>query len=187
MKTIIVLLLSCFLFASCLKKNRTDIEKHEEDGLKMCNQETAGSQQQMSSASYVFDIESFMYINEFPKTIADIKVLYPNVSFEERMSESIGEGPMGNYAYSLDSPYIKFGFWGDSIEEAILYTVDIFHTDYQCKPIQVIGMAIEELESVSGVKINRDKFIAIYNQFFEGLIIRTNDGIVQSYSIIGAL
>jgi len=190
MKAITVIVLSCILFSACLKKDNSNGKKPEERQ-KILFQETFGQEVQKPDTSYLFDIDSFKYINEFPRTITGIKEMYPDEPFEESVFEITGseitgkwEGPPGKYMYILRSADIRFDFFGDTDEEANLYAVDIFNSNYQCKSIQVIGMSTEELERVSGRKLNSDKNIAIYTKLYDGLIIKTKDGFVQSYSII---
>ena len=52
--------------------------------------------------------------------------------------------------------------------------------------MQVIGMTAEELVNLSGKKLDLDRKIEIYTELY-GLIIRTKDGTVQSYSIVAQL
>ena len=66
---IIVLLLSCFLLSVCLKKvdsidKRTEIGKYG-----VLDKKTFIPEIQKPDASYVFDIDSFNYLDEFPRTI----------------------------------------------------------------------------------------------------------------------
>ena len=183
MKTITILMISCFLFSFCSKNKESKTEEIQEAR----NQETYIQEVQTVSVSYVFDIDSFKYLDEFPSTITDIKAMYPNEAFIEEMSEYTGRYREGKYWYALTSPSIQFHFWGDSFEEAKLYDVEIFKTEYQCQTIQIIGMLAEELEIMSGEKLTRDKTIVIYNETHDGLTITTKDGIVQSYLILGAL
>jgi len=180
MKTIAVLLLVSFLFSSCSKRDYSNTEKQE-----VLSQEISGQETRIPDASYVFDITSFKYIDEFPRTITGIKAMYLDESFEEKVLEITGkfDGPAGKYMYLLRTPDIRFDFFGDTAEEAILCSVDIFNSNYQCESMQVIGMPAEELERVSGLKLNLDKNIAIYNELHNGLIITTKGGFVQSYSI----
>jgi hypothetical protein len=188
MKTIAVLLLSCFLLFSCSKKDNSNRGTQGEEKLEALSQEKVIQEIQIPDVSYVFDIDSFKFLNEFPRTIAGIKAMYPDEVFEERTVESKGGGKsmhLGNYAYFLKSPNIQLGYWGDTIEDAILFELDIFTPEYQCETMQVIGMGAEELERVSGKKLTLDKTIAIYTELHEGLIISTKEGIVQSYTILG--
>ena len=187
MKTIAILLVSCLLFSSCLKKENLNEKRTEEEKQEVLSQETLGQEvQKIETSSYVFDIDSFKYLDEFPRTINGIKEMYPNESFEEKVSKRLGKSiHIGEYAYSLNSPNIQFGFWGDTTEEAILFTVEIFNSDYQCENMQVIGMSAEELEFVSNRKLNLDKNIIIYTESHDGLIIMTKNGIVINYLIVG--
>ena len=188
MKPITIIIFGCILFSACLKKDNPNGEKPEEKQ-EILFQETLGQEAQKPDASYVFSIDSFKYIDEFPRTITGIKTMYPDEPFEEKMFEITErfDGPPGKYMYSLRSPDIRFDFYGDTDEEASLYAVDIFNLNYQCKSMHVIGMPVEVLERVSGLRLNLDKNIAIYTELHDGLIIKTKDGFVQSYSIIAPL
>ena len=186
MKTIAVLLLSCLLIASCLKKNNSNAESKKE-GQEALFHETLEQETQKPDDSYVFDIDSFMYLEEFPKTIAGIKAMYPDEPFEEKTSKNDLKGFNGSYWYLFSSPNIRFSFLGDTMEGADLCIVVITNKNYQCKNVQVIDMAAEELERVSGKKLTLDKTIAIYSKSDDGLIIKTEDGIVRSYTILGSL
>ena len=174
MKPVIVLLIFTML-ASCSKKVYSE------------SQPDAPSQETHNQyASFVFDIDLFGFLDEFPRSIAGIKAMYPDEGFEEKTFVNTGKGPLGEYAYTLRTSNIYFNFWGDTIEDAILLGVEIFNPDYQCKTMRIIGMPAEELESLSGKKLTLDKTIVIYTELY-GLIIRTKDGIVQNYLIIEQL
>ena len=177
MKTIAIVLLAFALFSSCSKKNYSREEKQE-----TLNHEESPTPE----ALYVFDIDSFKYLDEFPRSIAGIKALYPDEDFKERVSENTGKGPLGEYIYSLTSSNIQFIFWGDSIDEANLLVVEIFNAEYQCRTIKVIGMSAEELEHLSGKKLTRDKTIVISTELYV-LTFETKEGVVQNYFIIAQL
>jgi len=182
MKSFIFLFLCSFLLASCLEKKDSKEGEQEEERQDIPNQEMLAQEAQKPDVSYVFDIDSFKYLDEFPRTIAGIKTIYPDEPFEERAFETNVKG-MGDYAYSVRSPNIWFGFWGDTIEAADLKTVEIFNPDYQCKSMQVIGMAVNDLEKISDEKLKPDGNIKIYTERYF-LSIRTKDGIVQNYLIM---
>jgi len=172
----VTILLIVTMLVSCSKKVYSDK-----------NQPDAPSQEtQNTDTSFVFDIDSFGFLDEFPRSIAGIKAMYPDEGFEEKTFVNTGKGPLGDYAYTLRTSNIYFDFWGDTIEEANLLAVEIFNPKYQCKTIQVIGMPAEKLESLTGKKLTLDKTIVIYTELY-GLIISTKDGIVQSYLIIEQL
>ena len=187
MKTFAILLMSCLLFVSCSKKDSLNEEKHGEGGQEVFGQEMLAQEVEKSKVFYLFDIESFKFIDEFPSTIDGIKALYPSENFEEDTIEHSVKGYLGKYAYTLKSPNIRFSFIGDTMEEAYLQIVVILNAEYQCKVMQIIGMSTEELENVSSKKLTRDKTIAIYSEKDDGLIIETQDGIVQSYTILRAM
>ena len=195
----IIMLLIFFLFASCspkddLAKNQPDLSYQEEQGLSYqekqdtsYQEEQGTSYQEKQASSYIFDIDSFGFLEEFPSSILEIKAMYPDEDFEERTFESNGRGvPLGDYAYTLRSDNIHFSFWGDTIEDATLQVVEIFNPQYQCKPMQVIGMPSEELVNLSGKKLDGDRKIAIFTELY-GLTIQTKNGIVQSYLVIRQL
>jgi hypothetical protein len=186
MKAIIVLLLSCFLFSACSKKDYSNTEKHEEEKQEVVSQETIDKEAQNPDISYVFDIDSFLFLDEFPKAVADIKALFPDEHFEEKTFENDVKGLFGEYVYSLYTANIRFGFWGDTIEEAVLLTSEIFNSEYQCKSMQIIGMPVKDLENVSGNKIDRDKKINISNGLYV-LSIKTDGNTVKSYTILREL
>jgi len=173
-------IIAAVVFTTCRNpKDSLKEEKQLEEQQKIFLQEA-----QKFDISYVFDIDLFMYLDEFPRTIVGIKEMYQNESFEEKVYERIGKtGPPGNFVYSLDSPNIQFGFWGNSHEEAILYAVDIFNPSYQCKSVQVLGMTVEELENVTGQKLARDGILRVSTDSYT-LSIKTKDGIVNTYTII---
>jgi hypothetical protein len=175
LKTLTILLLIALLL-SCSKKvyqERTDDIQPDPSGQEIQNIET----------TFVFDIDSFKFLDEFPKTIAEIKTMYPDEDFEESISANSWKHPVGDNFYMLKSSNINFVFLGDTIEEAILCIVEIYNTKYQCKSMQVIGMPIEELENASGEKLTRDKTVVIFTPLY-GLTISTKDGVVQNYLII---
>jgi hypothetical protein len=173
MKTIVVLLISCFLLSFCSKRDNSNEEKQEVLSHEILDQKT-----KKPDISYVFDIESFRSLEEFPKTIEGIKTMYPNEPFEEEISENKLKGFVGAYWYLLKSSNIEFYFLGDSIDVAMLNIVIIFQPDYQCKTMQIIGMSAKELENVSGEKLTRDGAISIYTELYV-LYIETQDGIVK--------
>jgi len=173
MKTITVLLLACFLFSSCSKNEYSNMEKQKEATLS-------------PDAFYVFDIDSFLFLDEFPKTIADIKALFLEEHFEEKIFENDVKGLLGKYVYSLYSTNIRFGFWGDTKEEAVLLTSEIFTSKYQCDTMQIIGMSVKDLENISGKKIDPDKKINISNGLYV-LSIKTDGNTVKSYTILREL
>ena len=186
MKTIAVMVLSCILFSACQKKYYSDDGKQEEDYIELPGQEILDQKTQIPDAIYVFDIDSFLFLDEFPKTIADIMVLFPDEHFEEKTFENDVKGLMGEYVYSLYSANIRFGFWGDTIDEAVLLTSEIFNQEYQCKSMQIIGMSVKDLENVSGKKIDPDKKINISNGLYV-LSIKTDGNTVKSYTILREL
>ena len=186
MKALTVFLLICSLFASCSKKDYSNERNQADENQETLTQEAGILEAEVSNTSYVFDIDSFRYLEEFPKTIEDIKGMYPEELFEESIFENTGKGPMGDYAYTLRSPNIWFSFWGNTVEEANLLVVEIFSKEYQCKSIQVIGMSVEELERISGKKLTPEKNVRIYTELYI-LVIETGDGIVQSYKILASL
>jgi hypothetical protein len=196
MKPIIILLIF-FLFISCsskedLAKNLPDLSYQEEqDTSDLFDQEEQNTSdlldQEEQDTSYIFDIDTFGFLEEFPFSILEIKAMYPDENFEERTSESDGRGvPLGNYAYTLRSDNIHFYFWGNTIEDAALKVVEVINPQYQCKTMQVIGMTAEELENLSGKKLDLDKKIIIFTKLYS-LTIQTKDGTVQSYTIVAQL
>ena len=174
MKPVIILLIFTLL-GSCSKKVYPESQP-----------DAPGQETQKQYTSFVFDIDSFGFLDEFPRSIAGIKAMYPDEGFEETTFVNTGKGPLGKYAYTLRTSNIYFIFWGDTAEEAGLNVVEIFDSKYQCKTMQIIGMPVSELESLSGQKINRDKRIIIYTDLY-GLSISTDGNIVQSYVIIKQL
>jgi len=186
MKTIAVLLLFCFLFCSCSKKDYPNTEKQKEEKHEVLSQEILDQETQSPDVSYVFDIDSFTFLDEFPKTIADIKALFPDENFEEKTFENDVKGLLGEYVYSLFSTNIRFGFWGDTTEEAVLLTSEIFTPKYQCNTMQIIGMPVKDLENVSGYKIDLDKKVNISNGLYV-LSIKTDGNTVKSYVILREL
>jgi len=184
---IIAMLLSCFMFISCSKKNNLNGVKQAEEKQVFLSQNVPDQEEQKTSLydeKYIFDIDSFKYLDEFPRSITGIKEMYPDENFEERITESNMKGlPIGKYIYSLDSTNIQFGFWGDTVEEAKLDVVHIYNQKYQCKAMQVIGMSVSKLESVSGKKLTPEKDICIYTEEYI-LVIETQNDIVSSYAII---
>jgi len=186
MKAIIVLLLVCFLFSSCSKKDYSNTEKHEEENQEVVSQETINKETQVTDTSYVFDIEAFLFLEEFPLSISEIKDMYPNENFEEKTSTSEIKGLSEKNWYSLESQDIIFDCMGKTIDEAILYVVEIFTSKYQCNTMQIIGMPVNDLENVSGNKIDRDKKINISNGLYV-LSIKTDGNTVKSYTILREL
>lgn len=168
-----------------IEARQTDY-KLEDHNLDRINEEIYDQEQDKTCNTFVFNIDSFKFLDEFPRTIAGIKSMYPNEFFTEdtfeRLSRSIH---LADYKYSLNSPNIQFEFWGDTKDEAILYTVEIFNSEYQCKNMQVIGMTKNELEQLSNQKANKDNNITVYTKSDDGLIVRTKGGIVQNYLIVG--
>jgi hypothetical protein len=192
MKTIVVLLISCFLLSFCSKRDNPNEEKQktisqEPVGQEIQEPEVSYTLEELEAlrASYVFDIDSFRFINEFPRTIAGIKAMYPDEPFEEKISKNTLKGYLGDYVYSLISPNIEFIFWGNSIDDAVLNIVEIFQPNYQCKTMQIIGMSVKYLENISGKKLTMENNIRIYTDptlYF--LVIETQDGIVSNYAIV---
>jgi len=186
MKAITVLLLCCFLFFSCLKKDYSNTEKQEEVKQEAFSQEIIDQGTQNPDASCVFDIESFRFLEEFPRTMEEIKTFFPNENFEEKTFENDVKGLEGNNVYSLLSENIRFGLWGDTTEDAVVLTVEIFTPKYQCATMQIIGMPVKDLESLSGNKLNLDKKIIISTDLYV-LSITTDGSIVKSYTILRQL
>jgi len=186
MKTITVLILACFLFSSCLKKDYSNTEKQEEEKQEVLSQETLDQETRSPDTSYVFDIESFRFLDEFPWPISEVRAMYPDENFEEKTSTSEIKGLLGENWYSLESQDITFDYLGENIEEAILYIVEIFTPKYQCDTMQIIGMPVEYLESLSGNKLNRDKKVNISTDLYV-LSITTDGNTVKSYTILRQL
>jgi len=186
MKTIIVLLLCCFLFSSCSKRDYSNSEKQEEEKQEVLSQEILDQDTQIPTAYYVFDIESFRFLEEFPLSISDIKATYPDENFEEKASTSEIKGLSEKNWYSLESQNIIFDCMGKTIDDAILYVVEIFTPKYQCDTMQIIGMPVKNLESISGHKIDPDKKINISNGLYV-LSITTDGNNVKSYLILREL
>jgi len=134
----------------------------------------------------VFDIESFRFLDEFPWSITDIRAMYPDESFEEKTSTSGIKGLFGENWYSLESQDITFDYLGKSIDEAILYVVEIFTPKYQCDTMQIIGMPVKDLEIISGHKPDPDKKINISNGLYV-LSIATDGNTVKSYTVLREL
>ena len=204
---LIIMSLIFFLFASCsskedLARNLPDSSYQEEQvtsdisDMDLSYQEEQAtsdifdmdlSYREEQATSDIFDIDSFGFLEEFPFSILEIKAMYPDENFEERTYESDGRGvPLGNYAYTLRSDNIRFSFWGNTIEDAALKVVEIFNPQYQCNTMQVIGITAEELENLSGKKLDLDKKIVIFTKLYS-LTIQTKDGTVQSYTIVAQL
>jgi len=186
MKTIIAILFSCFLFSSCLKMENLSEIKQEINEQEQQYQEVIVQEIHTPDILYIFDIDSFKYLDEFPRTIEGVKELYPDEPFEESLSEYGGKSYLGAYGYSLRSSNIQFIFGGDAIDELELRVVDIFNSNYQCEPIQVIGMTIEKLEKISGKNQTHEKAIKISSELYI-LLIETKNGIASSYSILAQL
>jgi len=88
MKATTVLLLACFLFSFCSKRDYSNTEKQEEEKQEALSQEILDQKTQIPDAFYVFDIESFRFLEEFPLSIFDIKAMYPYENFKEKASTS---------------------------------------------------------------------------------------------------
>jgi hypothetical protein len=161
-------------------------EKQKEKNQKELSKELLDNEMKSPDASYTFDIDSFKFLDEFPRTIEGIKTIFPNEFFEEKTFENDVKGLMGEYVYSLYSANIHFGFWGDTTEDAVLLTVEIFTSKYQCSTMQIIGMPVEDLENLSGKRINPDKKIIIATDLYV-LSIKTDGNTVKSYTILREL
>jgi len=185
MKIIVVILISCLLFVSCQKKDSLNEENQVEEKQKLLSQEPIVHEKK-SDNSYVFDIDLFKYLDEFPRKIAGIKEMYSNEPFEEQIFDNDLKGFLGLYWYTLSSPNIRFSFLGDTIEDAKLRIVVITNSNFQCETMQVIGMPVEELERVSGKKLTLDKTIRVSTALFI-LVIETKEDIVSSYRILAEL
>jgi len=190
MKTITVLILCCFLFSSCSKKDNSSLEKQRGESQEVPSQEMLDQKTQSQDTSYlsdyVFDIVSFRFLDEFPLSISEIIAMYPDEIFEEKTSISEIKGLFGENWYSLESQDITFDYLGESIDEAIIYIVEIFTPKYQCDTMQIIGMSVKDLENLSGYKIDPDKKINISNGLYV-LSITTDGNIVKSYTILREL
>ena len=186
MKTIFVLLLTCFLFSACSKKDYPGAENQKEKEQEVPSQETHDPETQKPAASYVFDIESFRFLEEFPSTISEIIEVYPDEDFKEKTSTSEIKGLYEKNWYSLESQNITFDYLGYTTEEAILYVVEIFNPEYQCNTMQIIGMPVKELENISGKKLNPDKKINIETDLYV-LSIKTDGNTVKAYTILRQL
>jgi len=174
--------IAAVVFTTCRNpKDSLNEEKQLEEQQKIFLQEV-----QKFDISYVFEIDSFKYLEEFPRTIAGIKALYYDESFIEKTSKNDLKGFLGSYWYTLSSPNVIFSFLGDTMEDANLLIATITHLNYQCKTMQVIGMSVEQLEHVSGKRLTQDKTIRISTELYI-LIIETNNGIVSSYTILEQL
>jgi len=188
MKIISILILSCFLYSSCIKREHFNEVETVEEKNNLFSQEIVTQENDNGEASYIFDIKSFKFLNEFPQTITSIKELYVNENFQEINSENDVKGliDMGKYVYSLISPNIRFVLLGNSIDETKLLTVEIFNRDFQCRSMQVIGMTTDELIRISGEELTIDGIIRISTEFYV-LSIKIKEDIVQSYVIITQL
>jgi predicted small secreted protein len=186
MKIITVLLLCCFLFNSCLKKEHSSVGQQKEKKQDVLSHGILEQEIQKPDASYVFDIESFRFLDEFPWPISEIKKMYPDEAFEEKTSTSGIKGLFDENWYSLESQNITFDYLGETIDEAILYVVEIFTPKYQCNTMQIIGMPVKDLESLSGKKLDRDKKINISNDLYV-LSITTDGKTVKAYTILRQL
>ena len=186
MKIITSFLMCCILFISCPKKENLNNVNYEEARPEKIYLDILEQEMQKPNVSYIFDIDSFRYLDEFPRTITGIKAIYPDEPFEERVFENTGKGPLGNYIYTLRTNNIWFSFWGDTIEDANLLVVEIFDEKYQCENMQVIGMSAEELEKVSGKMLTRDMTIREFTELYI-LVIQTKDGVVTKYMILEQL
>jgi hypothetical protein len=112
--------------------------------------------------------------------------MYPDENFEEKTSTSEIKGLSEKNWYSLESQDIIFDCMGKTIDEAILYVVEIFTSKYQCDTMQIIGMPVKDLENISGYKLNRDKKINISNGLYV-LSINMDGNTVKSYVILREL
>jgi hypothetical protein len=180
MKTITVLLF-CFLLFSCLKKDNSSLGKQKVISHEMLDQEIQGQ-----DVAYVFDIELFRFLDEYPWSFFEVGVMYPDENFEEKTSTSEIKGLFGDNWYSVESENITFNFLGETIDEAILYVVEILTPEYQCDTMQIIGMPVKDLESLSGKKLNPDKKIIISTDLYV-LSISTDGNTVKSYTILRQL
>jgi hypothetical protein len=186
MKAIVVLLLFCSLFSFCSKKDYSNTEKQEEEKQEVLGQETIDQETLIPETSYVFDIEAFRFLEDFPLSISEIKDMYPDENFEEKISTSEIKGLSDKNWYSLESQDIIFDCMGKTIDEAILYAVEIFTPKHQCNTMQIIGMPVNELENISGYKLDSDKRINISNSLYV-LSIKTDGNTVKSYVILREL
>jgi hypothetical protein len=191
MKNFAILFICCFLLSYCSKKDNNNEEKKE-----VLNQEPilqtqeievsyTPEESEVSRTVYVFDIESFRFLDEFPWSILEIKAMYPDEDFEEKTSTNEVKGLFGDW-FSLESQNISFSYLGENIDEAILYIVEIFTPKYQCNTMQIIGMPVKDLENLSGKEINLDKKIFITTDLYV-LSIETDGDIVKSYTILREL
>jgi hypothetical protein len=193
MKNFAILFMCCFLLSYCSKKDINNEEKKEVLNQEPILQETqeiefsyTPEESEVSRTVYVFDIASFRFLDEFPWSILEIKAMYPNENFEEKTSSSNVKGLFGENWFSLESKNISFSYLGENIDESILYIVEIFTPEYQCSTMQIIGMPVKDLESLSGKKINMDKNIFITTDLYV-LSIETDGDIVKSYTILREL
>jgi hypothetical protein len=134
---------------------------------------------------YVFNIDSFGFLKEFPQTIDEVKEKYHDIVFEEVMQESSMKG-LAKFVFSLNSPYIEFNFWGDTRETAKLRVVQIWDAQFQCETVQIIGASTAGLAKLTGKTVDRDGNISIVNDWYI-LRIKTENEIVVSYTILEQL
>ena len=71
-----------------LLKDYSNTEKQKEEKQEALRQKILDQETQEPDASYEFDIDSFMFLDEFSKTIAGIKALFPDEFFEEKTFEN---------------------------------------------------------------------------------------------------
>jgi len=184
MKSIVIILIICFLLSFCSKRDNSNEEKQETLIKESVVQKI--QEPEVIKVSYVFDIDSFRFLDEFPKTIEGIKAMYPDEDFEEKTSPSAIKGLLGENWYTLESKNIIFSYLGDTIDEAVLYMVEFFTSKYQCDTMQIIGMPVKDLENISGKELNRDKEINISTDLYV-LSIITDGNTVKTYTILRQL
>jgi len=186
MKMTLILLFGLLFLSSCQKSEDIGVISKDKITQIAPNQETFAKEPSKSELSYVFDIDNFKYLDEFPRTISGIKTMYPKEQFVEGIFDNNSREFDGSYWYEFKSTNIKFTFSGDTTETANLMFVTISNPDYQCKTMQIIGIPIEKMEDLSNKRLTVDKTIKISTEQ-SILIIEAKNGIVDNYTILDEL
>jgi hypothetical protein len=151
--TVFVLILGII---SCERRVMNDEDKEVIDNKFSTEEIIGGSNTSDRNHTYVFNLDSFLYIEEFPKTIDGVKEEYKDEVFEESSFE-MGGHSLGDYKYVLASKNIEFTFYGNTKEDAKLQIVEIYTPLYQCPNIQIIGMTSTGIKELIGNSIKYNK------------------------------
>jgi hypothetical protein len=79
-KIVTVMVFSLVFVINCVKTQQ--VSEDVSDQKKETNSFVPTEQE--ISANYIFDIDTFGYLEEYPQTIAGIKELYPDEQFDEK-------------------------------------------------------------------------------------------------------